>query len=49
MKNKQLFLKEGRGEELAEEESVRMRNLRMRYGFIFNGFKSDTFFYEVVI
>mmetsp|Transcript_9507 Transcript_9507/g.9079 ORF Transcript_9507/g.9079 Transcript_9507/m.9079 type:complete len:154 (-) Transcript_9507:1015-1476(-) len=49
LRSKKLILKDGSEEELTEEEMARMHNLRLKFGFIFNGFKTNSFYYEVVI
>jgi len=50
LKHKNLILKDGNEEvELTEEEKKQMANLRLKFGFIFNGFKSRSYYYEVII
>jgi len=46
-KQKALILKEEEG--MSEEELARLTLLRQKFGFIFNGFRTRLFYYEVVI
>lgn len=49
MRNKKKILKISRFDEISKADQFSIVQLKMKYGFLFNGYKVETFFWEVII
>ena len=49
LKNKTLIEKDGMSTKLSEKEKVLVHDMKIKYGFIFSGYKLNSYYYEVVI